>query len=921
MTKCQIMNMHKHFVRYGLPIVTLVGLLGLTFATSKSGAVDAPDLISAVQLDIQKSADVLSLPSSLNGNIDCIQDGPYSCVVDTSYGKFSSSGFVKPNRTANYYELISYVDNRAHSIAIPNSNTIINYTTEPPYGFYLYFTKNFASSITQTTIHGTNIKQYQINRLYDGRLIDKTNHRLAADYASMSFSANGQWMVVSMPNVAMLRVNLDTFEVVPFAIGFNYTIGLDPAVKTAVSNDGRYATVASKTFGRFEAYDLNTCATGSDTINGPVVCQSKNLQTLMQQKVPGYISVGQVRFINDSALRLYANYNVGTGNKIASFIINPTGTGVHQHDYLALGDSYISGEGAYNYLQGTDTPNNSCHVSILSYPYLLARDLSYNSFHSVACSGATIEDITNSAGSYRGQANPKTEKQKRPKDEIQSVKNNFSAGYIDQLDFVTTYQPQVITLSVGGNDVGFKDVLENCVAFWNIGTCYANYEDRLELVRQVNARFANLVSTYQTLKNNSPPDTRIYIIGYPQIVKPGGNCGFNVQLNADEVVFAQQFTDYLDGVIQQAAAKAGVFYVDTQNAFNGHRLCEAKPGEFAVNGLTKGSDYPQFLGGPLGNESYHPTPLGYSLLRDIISATTNGLSAVMPVPNTTAAVPAEAGLDILSIAHSGRAVSATGFDDSLSDDILLRGSVSDIFVSGLENSLKPLASYRVELHSTPVVLGNFTSSSAGDLSFQATIPSTVMDGFHGLHIYGTNVAGEPIDIYKTIYVAASGDDYNGNGITNDSDPCVFVDASGQDFDQDGVDDACDGIISEAPPAPVANAPSTQPPSDTSSGTAPEQNNSSSNITTSPSDALSPVFTTLSFSPVVVSQSSSAPQTSNTSFAKESQSVSQGTGKVLANTKTKEPGGLPKKSPAAAVLIGGIIILLGTLSLWLGLREK
>ncbi len=910
MTRCQIMDMHKQIVQLWLVATVLVGFFYLSFTSGKSGAVNAPDLISAVQLDVQKFADVPSLPSSLNGNIDCIQDGPYDCVIDTSYGKFSSSGYVKRNKTSSYYQLISYIDNRAHSIAIPNSNTIINYTTEPPYGFYLYFTKNFASAVTQTTIYGTNIQQYQINRLYDGKLIDKTNHRLAADYTSMSFSANGQWMVVSMPNVAMLRVNLDTFEVVPFANGFNYTIGLDPGLKTAITNDGRYATVASKSFGRFDIYDLNTCSAVPDTINGPVACQSKNLQSLMQQKVPGYISIGQVRFVNDSTLKLYADYNNGNGHKIAPFIINPSGAGIHQHDYLALGDSYISGEGAYNYLQGTDIGDNKCHVSILSYPYLLAHDLNYNSFHSVACSGAHINDVVETSNSLKSQANPKTtRKQLDDTGKTPLIVANFSPGYIDQLDFVTTYQPQVITLSVGGNDVGFKGILENCVAFWNIGTCYSTYEDRLELVRQINAQFLNLVRAYQTLKNASPPDTRIYVVGYPQIVKPSGDCDFNVQLNADELVFTQQFTNYLDTVLQQAAARAGVYYIDTQSAFNGHRLCEAQPGEFAINGLTSGTDYPQFLGGPLGNESYHPTPLGYRLLRDTISAATNGLSAVMPSPNSSAASPAEAGLAILNISHSGRSVNSTSYDDGLSGDILLRGPVSDIFVDGLENSLKPLASYRAELHSSPVVLGNFTAGSSGDLSFQITIPSSVSAGFHSLHIYGTNAAGEPVDIYKTVYVAASADDYNGNGIPNASDPCVFVDASGQDYDQDGIDDACDGFIDYAPVPVVVQTAGPQTPSSQSLSAV------TSASTTSSNTIFTQAFTTLTFSPPAVTQTTSQLTATDTNvsylFDPISQAAAESTApiqpsipKVLAAQTTK-PTGAVKNNTGKIIIVTSI----------------
>lgn len=932
MTNCQIVDMHKQIVQLGLLITLLVGLFWLGFFPDKSGAITAPDLVNAVQLEVQKGPDVPSSPTSMNGNIDCIKDDPYDCVIDTAYGKFVSGGIVKRNKTDSYIQIINYIENKPRNLVVPNSTSIISYTTEPPYGFYLYFTKNFASSVTTVPIPGTNSYQYKINRLYDGRLLDKSGKRLAADYASMSYSSNGQWMVVSMPNVAMLRVNLETFEVVPFGNGFNYTIGLDPAIKTAITNDGRYVAVSSKTFGRFDVYDLDTCSSVPNVINGPVSCQKRNLQSMMQQQVPGYTSISQIRFINSNTLRIYASYNLGAGNKIASFIISPYGLGIHKHDYLVLGDSYISGQGAYSYLEGTDTKNNECHVSLFSYPYLLAYSLNYNSFHSVACSGAKMNDITNTSKLYEGQTKAKTKRGDYTNQEINSIITNFQQGYINQLEFVTTYQPQVITVSIGGNDVGFSNILASCVSPLNFETCYNTYEDRLELVRHINAQFLRLVNTYQTIKNSSPSDIRIYAIGYPQIVKPGGNCGLNVQLNADEVNFAKQFTEYSNTIIQQAASRAGVLYVDTQNAFNGHRLCEAKPGKFAVNGLTKGKDFPKLLGGfihgPFANESYHPTPLGYSLLKDSVASATNGLSTLMPEPNLAAGPPVENGLDILNVAHSGRAIKIASLEDSFSGDILPRGASSEIFVDGLQNSLKPSSSYSLELHSDPVVLGNLTSNISGDLSGQITIPVNTAPGFHSLHIYGTNVANEPIDIYKTVYMAANGEDYNGNGVPNSNDPCVFVDASGQDYDQDGVDDTCDGVIDEAPSVPAAPA---IPPASGGVGSGnnnPSQTPNNNDPTSSPAnDTLKEIFTNPSLNPVVTSQTSPSPtitaSSNNTVLTVENNDV---TPEIQ-----KEPIDQPRPAVLAAQttksgrndlgLIGALVITLGTLGLMFGLRKK
>ncbi len=61
--------------------------------------------------------------------------------------------------------------------------------------------------------------------------------------------------------------------------------------------------------------------------------------------------------------------------------------------YLALGDSFASGEGTFNYIAGTEDGPNQCHQSIFSYPYLMQSNVGETA--SVACSGAKISNIRN----------------------------------------------------------------------------------------------------------------------------------------------------------------------------------------------------------------------------------------------------------------------------------------------------------------------------------------------------------------------------------------------------------------------------------------------------------------------------------------------------------------------------------------------
>jgi len=772
------------------------GVLAIAMAYSLMVAVahanSSMGWLAPSSLFLNKTVDLAAFPVPGSNNIDCYFDRGSICSYSTPYGQADTTGQVKLNNSPRYAPVVGHMDLRQHFFAIPNSNTVLTYTTEPVHGAYAYINYNFSASMS--LIFDPTGNYYYMNRPPDGKVADKAGHRLAIDLTSASFSRNSQWMIVSVPNIAMLRVNLQTLEVLPFAPGFSYDIGLSPSPITAITNDGRYAVFASKDFSRFAIYDLNTCAAVPDTINGPVSCQSRDLQAYMSNQLSGFTVPSGLRFISDNALSFYTRYTQNGVSKISKFIVSTAAGPIHQQDYLALGDSYISGEGAFNYLAGTDTDNNQCHVSKVSYPLLIGGELSYNSFHSVACSGATTEDVIDTSDNYISQAEPKLKKEQRA-GIVPTILAGFQQGYVNQLDFVQQYQPKIITLSVGGNDIGFSARLQSCLS---AGTCYSTYEDRLEYVREVNQAFPKLAGTYAKLKQIGADDARIYVIGYPQIAKAGGDCALNVHMNEAELEFAQQAIDYLDTVIKAAAAKAGVYYVDTQDALNEHRLCEAKPGSVAMNGVTAGNDFPDWLGGPVGRESYHPNEFGHLLLENKVLAATHNLTVAMPAADSTAGPPAEAGLSILDAPHSGRSLNATQYDNKLTGDFAYRGTSVDVSVNGANHALSPGSTLHAQLHSDPIDLGNFKTDATDNITTQLAILPSVPAGYHTLHFYGTDINGQPIDIFKTIYIGAMADDIDGDGAADSSQMCVGLMSSGTDYDRDGTDDACDADISAAP---------------------------------------------------------------------------------------------------------------------------
>lgn len=105
--------------------------------------------------------------------------------------------------------------------------------------------------------------------------------------------------------------------------------------------------------------------------------------------------------------------------------------------YAALGDSFSSGEGGFRPTPETDTATNRCHRDVDAYPVRLSKDdkdLSPLGF--VACSGAVTRDVTHA--------------------------NHLFPSEAPQVEALTTLT-RTVTLTIGGNDVGFSTVLAACI--------------------------------------------------------------------------------------------------------------------------------------------------------------------------------------------------------------------------------------------------------------------------------------------------------------------------------------------------------------------------------------------------------------------------------------------------------------------------
>lgn len=496
--------------------------------------------------------------------------------------------------------------------------------------------------------------------------------------------------------------------------------------------------------------------------------------------------------------------------------------------YLALGDSFSSGEGDLGkrsnghsyYREGTDTkgdkdkgiPRELCHISQRSYPYLLASGMELSGVYadnsekwtSVACSGATIADMNKSlSNDYVGQDEgsiPRLEGYDRTTLKQQALQYMIP-GRQKQVEFVKKYRPNVVTITAGGNDIHFAKIIKACVSpnildggEWTSRCSYAKDD-----AKKANIAFAimdlqeELVNLYKELKDAGDKNTQLYVLGYPIFVDDKAQslkCGLNVRLDSAEREMIAESTKFLNQIIRLAASEAGAMYINTENSLGNHKLC-GSDSKKAANGITGLWD---------NAESFHPNHYGHELMANTVwNAMDNESllghvcknSALMRCPSNQHGTPYIPEYFREAIARQVRA-----------KVLQSQGSVPDILQKGLSIPLTILdytfGSNQISfilLYSERTELGSFTTNNNGGYTGVIQLPSDISPGYHTLEIESVNQNGEPIKLWKIVEIRSEDpDDWDGDGIPNDTDRCLYIQPVGIDEDGDGIDDGCDPEI-------------------------------------------------------------------------------------------------------------------------------
>lgn len=424
---------------------------------------------------------------------------------------------------------------------------------------------------------------------------------------------------------------------------------------------------------------------------------------------------------------------------------------------VVMGDSYSAGEGAGDYLAGTDDPKHGsmCHRSDKTYAKVL-----FDSARNIACSGAVIDDL-------RG-------KQKSGSQQVISQ--------IDALHDLTKgpNPPDGVLLTLGGNTIGFKDVIIECIAtprcsFSDVPSSAVevlspaeylkefrfgygaeiDHGDKLNEVYNIGDPLKRAFADIDKVINSEDVvmkrghEAPIVVLPYARITPRSGTGKNGCQLgfNTRELPYLNQLVDALNLTIHvavgQMANQKRPFYFadDVQEAFQpGHTICDDTQ-SYAVfrradiDGASKLSTVSS------RTETAHPNANGYAAIASALGSWSRSVTPMVTKPlKTDSDIDVE---DTSMLARAWSRATRTGVGGLLEE-----GATTSISGKGF----RPGAQAVVWLESTPIPLGSALANADGEVSADVRLPDSVPRGSHHLVLTGLGKGGTQHTVRHSIKV-------------------------------------------------------------------------------------------------------------------------------------------------------------------------
>jgi hypothetical protein len=222
-------------------------------------------------------------------------------------------------------------------------------------------------------------------------------------------------------------------------------------------------------------------------------------------------------------------------------------TAARAANYVGLGDSYAAGP-----LIPNPVLPLGCLKSSSNYAHVAAPGIGLT-LRDASCSGAKTTNMTNPQNVEPDGPNP---------------------PQFNSLDASTT----VVSLTIGGNDIGFSEVAESCITVNPFShPCLDKYNpggvDQLKA--RIEATAPKVAAVLQGIHTRSP-SAKIYVVNYPAIFpETGSGCWPQMPLGFQDVPYLRATEQRLNSMLATQAAANGATLVNWYGASIGHDACKS----------------------------------------------------------------------------------------------------------------------------------------------------------------------------------------------------------------------------------------------------------------------------------------------------------------------------------------------------------
>ncbi len=235
----------------------------------------------------------------------------------------------------------------------------------------------------------------------------------------------------------------------------------------------------------------------------------------------------------------------------ATAVVSSRATGSAPNAYVALGDSYTSAP----FIAAPAGEPIDCGRSDRNYPHLVQATLRYPVFRDVSCGSADTKDMWEPQGPLPlGGLNPP----------------QFDALGPDVA---------LVTVGIGGNDVGFGGATSTCVQPPKpLGgqPCHLHYTRNGfdEISKKIIDAAPKIAAVLDGIHERAPL-AKVVVVGYPALLpETNWGCYPYVPVLPDDIAWLRAKNKELNAMLASEAAKDGSTYADWYGPSVGHDMCK-----------------------------------------------------------------------------------------------------------------------------------------------------------------------------------------------------------------------------------------------------------------------------------------------------------------------------------------------------------